>query len=337
MADNGNQVFLPAHPPSRALTLGTRAVRMTVVDISPKIIRLIDEIKNNKTHGASQLARQAVGVLKHAAEHSQASSADEFLSELKGVGENLMAARPAMAPIFNIVSRYLSALSQLSSEQGLNYLKGLAVTKADELARVSLQAIAEITSCGSGLIAEGDRIMTHSYSSTVEAVFKEAFDRGRHIEVMVTRSGPGGTGQRIAQELVHYGLAVTFIDDTAIGLYVSKVSKAMVGADRICADGNIINGIGTYQLALAAARAGVPFYVLAETLKFDPRLKSDEVDLEEKEPSEVVEAGKLPSQVRVKNPYFDITPLELVSAVVTENGLLAPKEAIGYMKKLLSV
>jgi ribose 1,5-bisphosphate isomerase len=319
-----------------ALTLGIRAVRMTVVDISPKIIRLIDEIKSDKTHGASQLARQAVGVLKHAAEHSQAGSADEFLAELKGVGEGLMAARPAMAPIFNIVSRFLGALSPLSSEQGLDYLKGLAVTKADELARVSLQAIAEITSCGSGLIAGGDKIMTHSYSSTVMAVLKEAFDRGRHIEVMATRSGPGSTGQRIAQELGRYGLAVTFIDDAAIGLYVSAAAKAMVGADRICADGNIINGVGTYQLALAAKKAGVPFYVLAETLKFDPRRKSDEVDLEEKEPSEVVAAGKLPPQVKVKNPYFDITPLELVSAVVTENGLLAPGEVISYMKKLLS-
>jgi eIF-2B alpha/beta/delta-like uncharacterized protein len=304
------------------------------VDISPRIIRLIDEIRNDKTNGASQLARQAVGVLKHAAEHSQAISADEFLSELKGVGEGLMSARPAMAPIFNIVNRFLVVLSPLSSEQGLDYLKGLAVTKADELARVSLQATAEITSCGSGLIDEGDKIMTHSYSSTVMAVLKEAFDRGKHIEVTATRSGPGGTGQRIAQELGRYGLAVTFIDDAAMGLYASKVGKAMVGADRICADGSIINGIGTYQLALAAKKASVPFYVLAETLKFDPRRKGDEVDLEEKEPSEVIAVGKLPPQVRVENPYFDITPLELVSAVVTENGLLAPQEVISYMKKL---
>jgi translation initiation factor 2B subunit (eIF-2B alpha/beta/delta family) len=129
---------------------------------------------------------------------------------------------------------------------------------------------------------------------------------------------------------------VTFIDDTAAGLYVSSANKVMVGADRVCADGGVVNGVGTYPLALAAHRAAVPFYVLCETLKFDHRLRSDKVDLEEKEPAEVVGKAKLPSQVSVKNPYFDLTPLELVTGIVTENGLLAPDGVTGYIRRLLS-
>ncbi len=299
---------------------------------SPEIISLIDEIKNDKVHGASQLARQAVNVLKVAAEHSQADSVTQFLGELGEVGERLMLARPAMAPIFNIVSRFLDAVSQVSMDMGLDEAKSLALSQADGLTKASLQATARIAGYGSELIADGDRIMTHSYSSTVVAVLKEAFAQGKPIEVIATRSGAGGTGQNIAQELGRQGLPLTFIDDTAVGLYVSKANKAMVGADRVCADGSIINGIGTYQLALAAERAGVPFYVLGETLKFDPRLKSGQVDLEEGEPSGVVEPGSLP-QVRVKNPCFDITPLELVTGVVTENGLMAPAEVIHYLGK----
>ena len=306
---------------------------MGTVNISPEIISLIDEIKEDRTHGASQLARQGVKVLKVAAEHSQADSTKEFLSGLGEVGERLMSARPAMAPVFNIVSRFLGALSEVSADVDLDSIKRLALSKADELANDSLQAIAQIVKYGSGLIADGDRIMTHSYSSTVMAVLKEAFARHKDIEVIVTRSGPGRTGERIAQELRLYGFPVTFIDDAAMGLYISAANKVMVGADRVCADGNIVNGIGTYQLALAAEKAGVPFYVLCETLKFDPRLKSGEVDLEEKEPSEVVEPGKLPPGVRVKNPYFDITPLELITEVVTEKGLLTPGEVIDYMEK----
>ncbi len=307
--------------------------RIAIVNISPENISLIDEIKGDKTHGASQLARQAVKVLKLAAEHSRADSTGEFLLELKTVAERLMSARPAMAPIFNIVSRFLGAVSQVSPDEGLDSIKSLAISKADELASGSLQAIAQIVNYGSELIDDGDRIMTHSYSSTVVAVLKEAFARHKHIEVIATRSGPGRTGERLAQELGRSGLPVTFIDDTAIGLYISAADKVVVGADRVCADGNIVNGIGTYQLALAAEKAGIPFYVLCETLKFDPRLKSGEVDLEEKEPSEIVEPGRLPPGVRVKNPYFDITPLELVTSVVTENGLLMPEEVISYMKK----
>ena len=306
------------------------------MNISHKIARLTDDIRNDKTQGASQLARQAVAVLKVAAEHSQADSVEHFWEELKGVGEGLMAARPAMAPIFNIVNRYLSALSEGSPDQGVDYLKSLAVSKADELARVSLQAIAEITSCGLGLIAESDKIMTHSYSSTVMAVLEGTSAEGKRIEVITTRSGAGGTGQKIAQELGRRGMKVTFIDDTAVGLYVSSVNKVMVGADRVCADGTIVNGVGTYPLALAAQKAAVPFYVFCETLKFDHRMRSDEVDLEEKEPSEVIGRGKLPSQVSVKNPYFDLTPLELVTGIVTENGLLAPEGVTGYIKRLLS-
>lgn len=300
--------------------------------ISPEIISLIDEIKSDKVHGASQLARQAVEVLRVAAERSQADCVEQFLGELREVGQGLMSARPAMAPIFNIVSRFLDTVSGVSGEATLDEAKSLALSRADELTSASLQATAKIASYGSELIADGDRIMTHSYSSTVVAVLKEAFAQDKHIEVIATRSGAGGTGQRIAQELGTY-MQLTFIDDTAIGLYISGVNKAMVGADRVCADGNIINGIGTYQLALAVGRASVPFYVLGETLKFDPRLRSGQVDLEEGEPSELVKAGRLPPQVKVKNPCFDITPLELVSGMVTENGLLTPEEVISYLEK----
>lgn len=300
--------------------------------ISPEIISLIDEIRKDRVHGASQLARQAVLVLKTTAEHSQAESAERFLVEQRLVGNELMSARPAMAPVYNIVSRLLRAVSAKSAEMEPAAIRQLTITKADEAFNDSIQAIARIAEHGSKLIADSDRIITHSYSSTVMEMLKAAYAKHKNIEVVTTRSGPGRTGERIARELGSQKITVTFIDDAAVGLYISTVNKAMVGADRICADGNLINGIGTYQLSLAAKRAGIPFYVLCETLKFDPRLKSEEVDLEEKEASEVTEPGRLPTWVSVKNPYFDITPLELITGIVTENGVLKPDEVISYMK-----
>jgi len=303
------------------------------MNLSPEIISLIAEIRNDKTHGASQLARQAVNVLKIAAEHSRADSVEQFLLEQKEVGERLMSVRPAMAPIFNMVTRFLSAVSEKATQMGLDSVKRFTISEADEVIRDSLQAVAQIAKHGAELIADGDKIMTHSYSSTVVEVLKEAFTKHRNIEVITTRSGPGRTGERVAQQLGLYGISVTFIDDAAVGLYISTVNKVVVGADRICADGKVVNAVGTYQLALSAERAGIPFYVLCEINKFDPRLRGDEVDLEEKEPSEVVEPGRLPPQVRVKNPYFDITPLTLVTGIVTEKKLLTPQKVISYMKK----
>jgi len=306
---------------------------MVAMNINPEIISLIDEIKNDKTHGASQLARQAASVLKVAAERSQTKSTDEFWQEQKEIGQRLMSARPAMAPVFNIVARLLDAMSGKVVEMELDSVRHFAISKVDEIVGDSLQAIAQIAQYGSELIADGDKIMTHSYSSTVVAMLKAAFAEHGNVEVITTRSGPGGSGEMTARELGLYGMPVTFIDDTAIGLYLSTVNKVVVGADRICADGSLVNSIGTYQLALAGKKAIIPFYVLCETLKFDPRVSGDEVDLEEKEPSEVIEPGRLPPEVRVKNPHFDITPLELITGIVTENGLLMPEEVISYMQK----
>ncbi len=305
------------------------------MNISTEIISLIEEIKNNKTDGASELARQAVKVLKIAAEHSQANSTKEFLLEQKEIEQRLISVRPAMSPVTNIVSHLLNTLIRKAARMDLDSIRQLAISEADKLVTDSLKAIAQIAKYSSRLIINGDKIMTHSYSSTVVAALKEAFSKHADVEVVATRSGPGRTGERIARELGDHGIPVTFIDDTAVGLYISKVNKVMVGADRVCADGAVVNGIGTYQLALVSERDKIPFYVLCDTLKFDPKLKSSEVELEEKEPSEIVEPGKLSPEVRIKNPYFDITPLELVTAVVTENGLLTAKKLLTIWKETL--
>ena len=304
------------------------------MNISPEIISPIDDIKSDKTHGATELGRQAVDVLKTAAERSQTKSAEEFLEEQKEIGKKLTSTRPTMAPIFNIVSRLLNEIAAEGTRLDLNSIRQLTITRADELVSDSLQAVARIARYGSELITNGDKILTHSYSSTVVAVLKEAFSKYRSIEVIVTRSGSGRTGERIAQELAPHSIPVTFIDDTAVGLYLPLVSKVILGADRICADGKVVNGVGSYQLALASDKANIPLYFACDTLKFDPQAKSDEVDLEDKEPSEVVEPMSLPPGVRVKNPHFDITPLELITGIVTEAGLMSPAAFLDYLRKL---
>jgi len=303
-----------------------------MLSISTKITGLINEITSDKAHGASELARQAVKVLKTAAEHSSTNSVEDFLLEQQEIGQRLISARPAMAPIFNTVSRQLSTITGKAAGLDLDSVRRLAITEADKLISDSLRAIARIARHGFRLIADGDSILTHSYSSTVVATLKEAAENHSDIEVIITRSGAGRTGERTANKLAPHGIPLTFIDDTAVGLYLATANKVMVGADRICADGGLINGIGTYQLALASQSANLPLYILCETLKFDPRLKSNEVDLEEKEPAEVADSAKLPPAVRIKNPNFDITPLELVTAMVTENGLLTPQEVRQYME-----
>jgi ribose 1,5-bisphosphate isomerase len=295
---------------------------MFSMTINPAIDDLIVEIQEDKTHGASQLARQALEVMRVAAMASRARTTGEFTAELDEIARRLMVVRPSMAPVFNAVNRLMMAVTGNQSGN-MAALRNDTITHVNELIQASIRAVTQIAAYAVEELSAREVVLTHSYSSTVAMALKAAHMK-HNLRVIVTRSGSGRTGERTAWEIAYAGIPVTFIDDTAIGLFVSQASKVLVGADRICADGGLINGVGTYLLALAAKRAGVPFYVLCETLKFDKRFKSTEVELEEKEPAEVSPPDTLPEEVEVKNPYFDITPPDLITAIITENGLVQP-------------
>ncbi len=300
--------------------------------ISNDIESLIKEILDDRTHGASQLARQALDVLRVAAVTSQSRNTEQFKKELEEIGWRLMSVRPSMAPIYNAVKRLLAAVDDNTSSD-VGALRQATIAQTDAVIQDSIAALTEIGGYTAEVVADKDVILTHTYSSTVALALKVAHKR-HHIKVIVTRSGAGRTGQRTAWELNYAGIPVTFIDDTAIGLFVSQANKVIVGADRICSDGGLVNGIGTYLMALAAAKAGVPLYVACETLKFDSRLKSTDVELEEKDTNEIAPPGILPEGVVLRNPYFEITPLELITGIITEDGLVKQSEVLNYITKL---
>jgi ribose 1,5-bisphosphate isomerase len=301
--------------------------------IEPEILQLIEEIRSDRFRGASELARLSITTLKLAAERSQAKTVEQLYQDEKTIADYLMSSRPSMAPVFNMVSRLLALMAANKSKDLLAY-KNFAVAQAVEIVQKSIRAIDQIAKNTSQILADDDVIMTHSYSSTVTTALKMVSRERPKLSVIITRSGVGRTGENMAQQVGSAGIPVTFIDDAAMGIYVARSTKVIVGADRICSDSQVINGVGTYLLALAARRAQVPLYVLCESLKFDPRLKGNEVQLEEKSPAEVVHPGVLPPQVKVKNPYFDVTPADLVSGVISENGLMSPAEVVNFMGAL---
>jgi ribose 1,5-bisphosphate isomerase len=293
------------------------------MDIRAEIEAKIEAIKNNTTDGASELARQAILVMKMAAETSQAENTRDFLLEQKEVGKRLIAARRTMAPIPNIITRYLREIIREDRKDDLEATKRQAVSLAEDMHRDSVNAISKIIGSTAELIENNDVILTHSYSSTVVAAIKEIAVLRRGIKVIVTKSGTGRYGERTARELAEAGIPVMYIDDTAVGLYISGVSKVLVGADRITADGKIINGAGTCTVTAAAKMNSIPVYVLCETLKFDFAVSSSKVDLEERGNTGLIEEGVLPPEVKISNPTFDITSLDFVTAIISENGVVS--------------
>ena len=178
--------------------------------------------------------------------------------------------------------------------------------------------------------------MKQVVASTALAVVFTAIQDGKQIRVLADETRPLLQGARLtAWELVARGIEVTLLVDGAAASAMAggRVDKVIVGADRIARNGDVANKIGTFPLALAARRHGIPFYVAAPYSTLDPTLATgEEIPIEERAPEEVTRFGGVsvaPEGVGVYNPAFDVTPAELVSAIITDVGVFEPPYGAG--------
>jgi len=195
---------------------------------------------------------------------------------------------------------------------------------------------------GAALVPDGARILTHCNTGalataghgTALGVVRSARDAGKKISVIANETRPYLQGARLtAWELIQENIAVTLIADSAAGHLMSqgKVDLAIVGADRIAANGDVANKIGTYTIAVLADRHGIPFYVAAPLSTIDTSITDGiAIPIEERGAAEVTGYAGLrwaPEGVAVANPAFDITPAALVSALITEKGVVERPDA----------
>jgi methylthioribose-1-phosphate isomerase len=175
---------------------------------------------------------------------------------------------------------------------------------------------------------------------TALGVLRRAREEGKCFRVIVCETRPALQGARLTTfELLHDGFDVTLISDTMVGYLMSKgiVTKVIVGADRILRDGYVFNKIGTYQIACLAKIHKIPFYVAAPTSTFDIKSRLEDVKIEERSVDEVVKIkGKriAPKGINILNPAFDITPPNLVNAIITEKGIIRKPYTKNIVKKL---
>jgi len=189
---------------------------------------------------------------------------------------------------------------------------------------------------GSELFNDNDTIMTHCNAGAVATVgygtalgvIRAAKDGGKNIKVIATETRPVQQGSRLtAFELKHDGIDVSLIPDTAVGYTMANdlVNGVIVGADRILRTGHVFNKIGTYQVATMAKKHNIPFYVAAPLSTFDLKSNPENVVIEQRKASEVTGIGDTktaPDGIDVINPAFDMTPPELISGIITENGIV---------------
>jgi methylthioribose-1-phosphate isomerase len=199
---------------------------------------------------------------------------------------------------------------------------------------------------GAELIEDGDVVLTHCNAGslatvdygTALGVIRAAIEEGKNVKVIACETRPRLQGARLTcYELMRDNIPVTLISDTMVGYVMSRgmVDKVVVGADRIVRDA-VLNKIGTYNVAVLAYEHGIPFYVAAPMSTMDQSRTSEDAVIEERSPHEVTNVGSeriAPEGVKVLNPAFDITPLELVDAVITEEGILRPEVNLKQKRK----
>jgi methylthioribose-1-phosphate isomerase len=302
-----------------------------------------EAIRSMVVRGAPAIGVAAAAGVALAARHARGESPELLRAALDDAAEVLIAARPTAVNLSWAVQRMLDVADAVLTDGGSASDAADAVDRAaTALHEEDVAANRSIGSNGSLLVPDGARVLVHCNAGalatagygTALGVLRAAHGEGKQLSVFATETRPYLQGARLtAWELLRDGIGVTLITDGMAGALMHRgdVDLVFVGADRIARNGDVANKVGTYMLAVLARRHGIPFYVAAPVSTIDPECPDgDSIPIEERHGDEILELfGQriAPEGVRARHIAFDVTPAALVSAIITETGVLrAPYE-----------
>jgi len=310
----------------------TRLPGHYIVVLCRTVQRLATAIRRLEVRGAPALGvAGAFGVALAAATCKKKDFAS-FRAEIRKKGDLLTATRPTAINLSWGVNRVLCALERADS---IDAAKKIALAEAKKIAREDEACCHAIGEYGAALLPGRCTVLTHCNAGalacttwgTALGVIRSAIEQGKEVKVLACETRPLLQGARLtAWELSHDGIDVTVITDSMAAhlMRTSTIDAVVVGADRITGD-VVFNKIGTYMHAVCARHHAIPFYVAAPLSTFDHERTEKDVVIEERSRDEVARCGTritVPEGVKVRNPAFDATPMELVTAVITEQGVL---------------
>lgn len=301
-------------------------------DIASAIVGL--KIRGAPAIGVGGSYGIALGALK-----IETKSREGFLARFQKIVKTIAATRPTARNLFWAIDR----MQQVATAgKDIEQTKKALVDEAIKIHHDEAEATEKLSQHGAELIEDGFTILTHcntgalataGYGTALGVIIK-AKEQGKRVKVLVTETRPLLQGARLTTwELKQVNIPVTLITDSMAGYFISreKVDCVIVGADRIAANGDTANKIGTYTLAVLAKENGIPFYVAAPTTTVDLSLTSgDEIPIEQRSPEEVTHIQGVsiaPEETEAQNPAFDITPHRYITAIITDNGII--KEPYG--------
>jgi len=300
--------------------------------------QVANAIKTLVVRGAPAIGVSGAFGLALAALQSNASTKEKMINDLNSAKNVLFETRPTAV---NLAWGLEKIMEVARSCKDPEEIKKIVVETAKQMADQDVKINMTMGKHGSKLFDDNDTVLTHCNAGalatvgygTALGVIRASKESGKNIKVIATETRPVQQGSRLtAFELKHDGIDVSLIPDTAVGYILANnlVNKIIVGADRILKTGHVFNKIGTYQIALLAKHHNVPFYVAAPLSTFDLSSNPEDVVIEQRKSSEVTGIGEkktAPNDINVINPAFDMTPPELISGIITENGVItAPFE-----------
>ncbi len=297
-------------------------------------------IATMQIRGAPAIGAAAAYGVALGAWHAPADSVPALLAQLRPIYEALRATRPTAVNLFWAIERMRRCAEQAAATAAdADELRRHLLAEAERIADEDVATNRRMGEYGAALIAEGMNVLTHCNTGalavvdygTALGVIRTAWEQGKRIHVWVDETRPFLQGARLtAWELMQLGIPMTLITDNMAGHFMARgqVDAVFVGADRIAANGDVANKIGTYSLAVLAQAHGIPFYSVAPVSTLDLSLASgDQIPIEERDPREVTHVRGVPiapEGVRVANPAFDVTPSRYVTAIVTDRGVIYP-------------
>jgi methylthioribose-1-phosphate isomerase len=332
---------------------------VATVEYSDGVVRLIDQrrlpaeevmldchdyhavaraIKTLAVRGAPAIGVAAALGLVVGARGIDAVDFEQFWGRFTEICSVMAATRPTAVNLFWAIER-MKACAQAHRQLSVAELKGRLEQEALHILEEDIANNRRMGRHGQELIPDQARVLTHCNAGalatagygTALGVIRAAVEQGKRVQVVADETRPVLQGARLtAWELHKDGIPVTLIADTMAASLMRRgmIDLVIVGADRIAANGDVANKIGTYAVAVLARAHGIPFYVAAPLSTIDASLPSgDDIPIEERQPDEVTHLADrqiAPTGVSVLNPAFDVTPHEYVHAIITETGVLRP-------------
>lgn len=298
-------------------------------------------IRELRVRGAPAIGVTAAMGLALGAQTLSTQSYQGFHEEFEHMCHDMGETRPTAVNLFWAIKR-MQKIVELNSDEALEWIKQKLIDEAQFILEDDIRMNHAIGTYGAELIRDGQTILTHCNAGalatagygTALGVIRSAWKDGKTISVVADETRPVLQGARLtAWELEQDGIPTTLITDNAAGalMYQKKIHVCIVGADRIAANGDVANKIGTYSVAVLAKAHGIPFYVAAPTSTIDFHMSSGQhIPIEQRSAYEVTSLhggpSIAPAGVAVLNPAFDITPAEYITGIITDRGVMAPQD-----------